>query len=52
MPSIFEQKTRDISFTLVVDNFGIKYTNNDNVDHLISTIKNRYPTKLDINPKQ
>jgi hypothetical protein len=29
-------------FTLVVDNFGVKYVNKDNVDHLIASIKKDY----------
>ena len=31
---LFRHKTRDISFTLVVDDFGIKYIDKDDVDHL------------------
>jgi hypothetical protein len=31
-----------IMFTLVVDNFGVKYANKDNVDHLIASIKKDY----------
>ena len=31
----FKHITRDISFTLVVNDFGIKYVNNDDVQHLI-----------------
>ena len=32
---LFIHKTRDISCTLVVDDFGIKYTNKADVEHLI-----------------
>jgi hypothetical protein len=32
-------KTRLITFTLVVNNFGVKYVNKENVNHLISSIK-------------
>jgi hypothetical protein len=31
-----------ISFTLVVDNFGVKYVNKNDVDHLIASIKSTY----------
>ena len=40
-------KTRDISFTLVVDDFGVKYTNKDDVLHLKSIIERAYPTTVD-----
>ena len=35
---LFLHKTRDISFTLVVDDFGIKYTNQVDVDHLVAAV--------------
>ncbi len=35
-------KTRPITFTLVVDNFGVKYVNKVDVDHLIASIKKNY----------
>ena len=31
--------TRDITFTLVVDDFGVSYSNQADVDHLIATLK-------------
>jgi hypothetical protein len=34
--------TRPISFTLVVDNFGVKYVGREHVDHLIKCIKEKY----------
>jgi hypothetical protein len=39
---LWRHKTRPISFTLVVDNFGIKYVNKDDVDHLITSIRKNY----------
>ncbi len=36
-----------ISFTLVVDNYGMKYINKNNVDHLTSVLKQDY--KIDTN---
>ncbi len=38
-PGLWRHKSRPLTFTLVVDNFGIKFVNKDNVDHLISSIK-------------
>jgi hypothetical protein len=33
---------RSILFTLVVDNFGIKYIDDDNIKHLIASLKTMY----------
>ena len=33
---------RNITFTLVVDNFGVKYVDKTGVKHLISSIKSNY----------
>ena len=38
-PGLFKYISRDISFTLVVDDFGVKYTDRNDVIHLISTLK-------------
>jgi len=37
-PGYWHHKWRPISFTLVVDNFGVKYINKTDVDHLISVL--------------
>jgi hypothetical protein len=34
-PGLWKYETRPISFTLVVDNFGVKYVGKEHVDHLI-----------------
>jgi hypothetical protein len=39
---LWYHKTRPITFTLVVDNFGVKYVNKDDVDHLIASIIKDY----------
>jgi hypothetical protein len=39
---LWYHETRPITFTLVVDNFGVKYVNKADVDHLIASIKNTY----------
>ena len=36
-PGFWRHKWCPISFTLVVDNFGVKYTNKTDVDHLLNT---------------
>lgn len=41
-PGLWRHKTRPITFTLVVDDFGVKYTSLDDVNHLISALKDRY----------
>jgi hypothetical protein len=49
---LFLHKTRYLSFTLVVDDFGIKYTNKDDVNHLIAAVRDKYPLKVDWDVKQ
>ena len=46
-PGLWKHRTRPISFTLVVDNFGIKYTNKDDIDDLFKVIKDKYSLKID-----
>ena len=41
-PGLWVHETRPISFTLVVDNFGVKYVNQDDVEHLIASVKHTY----------
>jgi hypothetical protein len=41
-PGLWRHETRGISFTLVVDDFGVKYMKKDDVDHLIASIKSMY----------
>jgi hypothetical protein len=42
MPGLWYHETCPILLTLVVDNFGIKFINDDNVRHLIASLKTRY----------
>ncbi len=42
IPGLWYHESRPITFTLVVDDFGIKYENKDNADHLIASIKKDY----------
>ena len=40
---------RPIQFTLVVDDFGVKYVGKEHVDHLIAALKQTYNLKEDWN---
>ena len=33
-PGLWHHQTRDIKFVLIVDDFGVKYTNDEDVEHL------------------
>ena len=46
-PGQWKHRTRPISFTLVVDDFGIKYTNKDDIDDLFKRTKENNPLKID-----
>ena len=49
---LFEHITRQISFTLVVDDFGIKYERQEDVDHLLKIMRLKYTFKVDMEAKQ
>jgi hypothetical protein len=38
-PGLWTQSTRDITFLLVVDDLGIKYTNHDDAMHLLTALE-------------
>lgn len=44
-PGLFMHKTRDIVFSLVVDDFGVKYTNKEDIKHLAKLVEAQYPIK-------
>jgi hypothetical protein len=46
-PGLWSHSTRDITFTLVVDDFGIKYTNRDDAIHLITALEELYTVTTD-----
>ena len=49
-PGLWKHRTRPISFTLVVDNFGVKYTNKYDIDGPFKAIKkNSTQNRLDRN---
>lgn len=46
-PGLFKHKTRPISFSLVVDDFGIKYIGKENALHLINALEDFYEVEVD-----
>ena len=40
-------KTRNISFTLVMDDLGVKYIDKADADYLFSAIEAKYPLEID-----
>jgi hypothetical protein len=47
-PVLFTHKTRSIAFSLVVDDFGVNYEKKEDMDHLVNTLGDRYPIKVDL----
>ena len=41
-PGLWKHTSQPISFTLVVDDLGVKYTRQEDIDHLIGCIKENY----------
>ena len=52
VPCLFRHDTNSITFALVVDDFGIKYTDRADLDHLIATLREKYTLKVDLTGKQ
>jgi hypothetical protein len=46
-PGYWHHDWHPISFTLVVDDFGMKYTNKDNEEHLMNILKQDYEIDTD-----
>jgi hypothetical protein len=46
-PCMFKNDNNTVFFSLVVDDFGIKYSNTEDVNHYISTLKSLYELKID-----
>jgi hypothetical protein len=38
-PCLFQHKTRDVTFCLVVDDFGVRYGSQSDADHLIAKLR-------------
>lgn len=47
MPGLWRHDTRDIVFSLVVDDFGVRYTSRADADHLITTLESTYKVSTD-----
>ena len=46
-PGLWTHETRPIWFTLVVDDFGIKYVGKENADHLLAALGDKYTIETD-----
>jgi hypothetical protein len=46
-PGLWRHNTRDIVFSLVVDDFGVRYTSRADADHLIATLETAYQVSID-----
>ena len=46
-PGLWKHETRNISFTLAVDDFGIKYVGKENAEHLLSVLREHYEIDVD-----
>ena len=42
-PGLWKHKTRPIQFTLVVDDFRVKYVGKEHVHHLLGILRDKYP---------
>ena len=49
VPCLYSHDTRPINFTLVVDDFGIKYHNRDDVEHLLGALRELFEITVDWN---
>lgn len=47
IPCLFEHQTNGIQFTLIVDDFGIKYDTDAALDHLISILQHKWKLTTD-----
>eukprot|EP00957_Ditylum_brightwellii_P159418 12135291-Ditylum_brightwellii.AAC.1 len=47
MPGLWQQTTRNIRFTLVVDDYWVKYTNKEDVHRLLQALRDKYTVSED-----
>ena len=47
VPGLWSHKWRPIQFSLVVDDFGVKYVGKQHAEHLESVLKEHYPVKCE-----
>jgi hypothetical protein len=46
-PGLWKHATRDLSFSLVVDDFGVKYVGRENAQHLVDALASLYQVSTD-----
>ena len=46
-PRLWYHKTKSLTFTLVLYNFGVKYVDKSNAEHLIASLKANYALTVD-----
>ena len=46
-PALWKHTTRSVTFTLCVDDFGIKYVGKQHVDHLLNALRDMYTITCD-----
>ena len=46
-PGLWRHDTKDIVFSLVVDDFGVRYTSRDDADHLLAASSTKYDLSTD-----
>jgi hypothetical protein len=46
-PGLWKHESRNLQFCLVVDDFGVKYSNKADADHLIAALREKYTITLD-----
>eukprot|EP00804_Cyclotella_cryptica_P030124 CCRYP_009529-RA/>CCRYP_009529-RA protein AED:0.40 eAED:0.40 QI:0/0/0/0.66/1/1/3/0/339 len=51
-PGLWRHKTRPIQFVLVVDDFGIKYIQKSDLDHLVHALQKYYDVTVDLEGKE
>jgi hypothetical protein len=51
-PCLFNHESRDIAFTLVVDDFCIKYTEDEDLAHLLAALREAYVITVDMEGKK
>ncbi len=51
-PCLFTHATRSTKFVLVVDDFGIKYNNMEDLEHLLTAIRSMYQLTVDLQGKR
>ena len=46
-PALWKHATKPITFSLVVEHFGVKYISKENADHLIQALQKLYTISMD-----